>query len=161
MTAHLLRGPKMPGLYRIVNLSCYNSDVDCEPLHIDVYHRVPLDFVKRQWTHLDYNVFESQLEFIRTLSHASGLGKHVRELHWTALDLFDYEDEIWEDAKLARGIDDVKKQCERDGFPVTPHRNYGICSDLAVATLLNILDCLLRTFQTFVNVSEVDICWLQ
>jgi hypothetical protein len=96
MTAHVLRGPKMPELYRIVDLSCHNSDVDCELLHIDVYHRLPPDFVKRQWTRLDYDLSESQLEFSRTLSHTPGLGKHVRELHWTALDLFDYEDEIWE-----------------------------------------------------------------
>jgi hypothetical protein len=44
------------------------------------------DVTKRLPTDLDRAVFEKQKLFIRTIKCSPGLGKHVRELHWTVLD---------------------------------------------------------------------------
>jgi hypothetical protein len=117
---------KTPELYHTINLSCHNSDVDCKLVDRDTIHRVPSDFVKRRWTRLDCNTFEKQTEFVRTLTHTPGLGKHVRELHRTAPDLFDWDDEVWEDARLARETEDVQREHERDGFATTPPGSYGM-----------------------------------
>jgi hypothetical protein len=84
--------------------------------------RVPPDFVQRKWMRLDYNTNEKQKCFNRTVEENPSLGKHVRELHWTILDLECMCADEWEDAEIERelrALEELKwgpeKQSEREG----------------------------------------------
>jgi hypothetical protein len=48
---------------------------------------VPPNFMERHWNDLDNLVVEKQKQFIRTVNERLEYGKHVRELHWTVLDV--------------------------------------------------------------------------
>lgn len=82
----------MPELYRTIDLSSHNADLQCEPLGF-VYHRVPPDFFQRKWTRLDYDVLEKQRKFIQALEKTPSLGKYMRELRWSVLDLSDLDED--------------------------------------------------------------------
>ncbi|KAJ4364669.1 hypothetical protein N0V83_009266 [Neocucurbitaria cava] len=83
-------------LYRTIDLSPHSAELQCEPNGV-MYHPVPPDFLQRKWTRLDYDVFLKQKTFVQTLEKTPSLGKNVRELRWTVLDLSDLDEEECED----------------------------------------------------------------
>lgn len=97
---------------------------------------------------------------MRTLYDNPFLGKHVRKLHWTVLDLSHCEEEDWEDPEMAREVEGHRKRGEVSDLPndAFAYGEYYYALDIAAHNLK--ADMLWRTFKTFVNVKSIDICWL-
>jgi hypothetical protein len=119
---------------------------------------VPTDFVAREWISLDYQVFDKQNQFIRTVNEKPAYGKYVRELRWTVLDVnshtwrwhvADEDDEkyLWDE----EGDCDVYEPEDGELFPLS----------YKIPSTYTILEPLWRTFQSFTGVLSVDICWIR
>ncbi|CAO2653739.1 Nn.00g031500.m01.CDS01 [Neocucurbitaria sp. VM-36] len=141
-TCEYLHSRSTPELYRSIDISSHNADIRCEPFGV-VYHRVPPDFFNRTWTWLDYVVFEKQKKLIQTLDKRSELGRYVRGLRWTVLDVSECGEDNWEDMELGRELEEKRNMLE-------------VGERFISAT---VGDPLWRTFHSFVNVAHVDICW--
>lgn len=89
----------MPELYREIDLSSHNADIEYEPFGVPTV-LVPPHFVSREVTDLDKKVFQKQRMFIETLNEVPAYGEHVRKLQWTILTDYDQSDESEESGLL-------------------------------------------------------------
>jgi len=88
------------------------------------------------------------------------LGKHVRELYWTAFDLSHCDEDEWDDPDMAHEQEQQKTADDNKWFPADAMTDdvYYYYADTAAHDRR--ADALWQTFGSLVNVSSVDICWL-
>jgi hypothetical protein len=155
----------MPELYLTIDLSVHNTDFDCEPEGLWPGHlRVPPDFIERKWTPYDFAIFENQQKPMKTLRAKLELSKFVQELCWTVMAVPRRLEEDWDeqDEELAHEIlpkhSEVK--CVKDGNGGCSSAGMELLHHLRRHRLLLEQESVWRTFQGFVNVAKVDVCWL-
>jgi len=143
-----------------VDLSSHKLDIDYQS-DASSSARVPPDFVRRKWTWHDYNVYRRQDCLLRTFAEKSKIGKHVRKLHWTSLDLAWSCEDDWEDHELAQ-----RNKEEEDPGSVLDQAHdkamdNGTLWPLEKETYRTRREAVLRMFQSFINATHIDICWLE
>jgi hypothetical protein len=107
-------------------------------------------------TLLDLAIFQRQEALIRTLSARPELGRHVHELHWTVVDLSHPNEKEWDDVEMMDHVEEqrviLQEQDELEEKVFWYFTNTG-AHDLRQQSLW-------QTFGSFVNVANIDICWL-
>lgn len=97
---------------------------------------------------------------MRTISEQPELGKHVRDLYWTVLDLSHCQAEEWEDLELARELDERLELSHDSEAPSEVIVDGVYHYDLDHAAHQARAEALWKTFRSMMNVSSIDICWL-
>jgi len=103
-----------------------------------------------------------QEAFIRTMQEHPELEKHVCELYWTVFDLSHCSEDEWDDPVMAheQGHQDTADNNNNKKFLADTRTDdfYYYYADTAAHDRR--ADALWQTFESLVNVSSVDICWL-
>lgn len=87
-----LTSAQTPVLYHTLNLSVHNAKIQCKPWRYNSKNDVlvPPDFVEREFTDLDQQVFGRQKQLLSAMNEGTKIGrgyhKHVRKVIWTILD---------------------------------------------------------------------------
>ncbi|KAH7071985.1 hypothetical protein BKA63DRAFT_516747 [Paraphoma chrysanthemicola] len=141
-TCRSLREVATPELYRTIDLSSHNAAFTCKKretrrVTYPTNYQVPLDFLKREWTALDIEIFQRQKLFIRSMAEIPTHGKHVRRLQWTILDV---NSRTWR--WRGSGEDDWDADARGDLYEPED-------------------EPLWKLFRGLNNISHVDICWIR
>ncbi|KAF2029198.1 hypothetical protein EK21DRAFT_113094 [Setomelanomma holmii] len=132
------------GTSPIYHISSHNDAITCQSREGDDF-RVPPSFIRRKWTKLDCVTYIRQEYFVRTMVENHSLAHHIRGLKWTVLDLavttiWDFEDE---------------EMAER----FTEERQLNVDVEVPVTTGSG--EEVWRTFDSMINVTSIDMCWLE
>jgi hypothetical protein len=110
-------------------------------------------------TRLDLATFHRQEAFIRSLSARPDLGRHVRELHWTVMDLSHPHEEEWDDIEMMDHFEKQRVMLQEQVYAdALDKKEFWYFTNTAAHDARQ--QSLWQTFGSFVNVSSINICWL-
>ncbi|KAH7068317.1 hypothetical protein BKA63DRAFT_111994 [Paraphoma chrysanthemicola] len=143
-TCCLLHDVSSPHLYHTIDLSSHNVRTNAEDVP-DEERVVSFSSLRRKWTHQDYVAYKKQERFMQSLKAHPALSRHVRSLCWTIFDFSTIGEEDFEDEDLASSYKDLCDMTDED-FQVPIDTGKG--------------KAVWQMFESMINVTSVDICWL-
>jgi hypothetical protein len=156
--AEMLTCSQTPELYRTIDLSIHNADIECKPF-VASEIPVPPDFLEREPTEWDEKLFERQNLFIRAMNEGLDNGidraSYVRKMVWTILDP---TPSTWGDRTKIPASDSDEEDEEGEIYALEDGQHCPCC----VMKIANsYAEPLWRIFRAMKNVASVDLCCLR